>query len=946
MPFDHQPPSVPDANPTGIYRKTFSLPEDWETRRTVIHFDGVESAFFLFVNGMEAGFSKDSRTPAAFDITSLVRPGENSITAVVIRWSDGSFLEDQDHWWMAGIYRDVYLYSTDHEYIRDLSVRAEPDLQGSGTLSLSVLTESDRNCPEEYSLSVRLQDPEGKVVLEDMQTGRTRFLMVRHTDSLKTGDSRVRLEYTLDDPRLWSTESPELYTLTVALNRPDGTVAEAVSCRTGFRKVEIRNRELLINGRPVMIKGVNRHEHDPETGKTVSRESMISDILMLKQYNFNAVRTAHYPNTPEWYDLCDEYGIYLVDEANIECHDYYDQLCREPRWAAAFSDRVRRMVLRDRNHPSVIMWSLGNESGYGPNHDAAAGWVRSTDDSRPVHYEGAVHDVWGQGPIVHRDHWNTHGTDIFCPMYESVEGMIRFATEVEDHRPYIACEYSHAMGNSNGSLKDYWHAFETYHGLQGGFIWDWVDQGLTKKTEDGREYWAYGGDYGEPVHDFDFCINGLIWPDRTPHPAMEECKYLTRPVKIEVIGGPEEGHPEVLKITNRQDFSGMEWLEGEWELLRDGRPAGSGSFPLPSLAPGESRIIPLPCGTAPRNENEEIHLNLTVRSREKTAWCPAGHIVSAEQLRLNGRFTVPAAIGNTAGAALPAARLGEDEEGYSLENGDAVLRVSRKEGVITGLQQGSRTILTSGPRLNLWRAATDNDGIREWSGQEDKPLGQWQAAGLDDLKLLECRVASEESEGGVSLILERTLAGRDPEKPVRSVQRITPAEGGGFLVDTEIDIHPGLPTLPRVGVIMTLAPGFENLAWFGRGPHENYTDRAESAFLGIYRSDVGGQFVPYILPQECGNHTDTRWLTLDNGTAGLRIEGDCPLEFSALHHSPADLFAARHTTDLPLREETWLTVDYRQRGLGTGSCGPQTREEYAVSPGLYRFSLLLGTGFF
>ena len=939
MPFDNQPPNVPDENPTGIYRRSFDLPAGWKKRRTIIHFDGVESAFFLFINGKEVGFSKDSRTPAAFDISAYVSEGENSLTAVVIRWSDGSFLEDQDHWWMAGIYRDVYLYSTDREYLRDVAVQAEPDNAGRGILKLKVQTASDEVKEDPYTLSVRLQDDQGKIQLEDLEAGDTCFRSVRHTDSDKSGDSLIRLDYTLKNISLWSSEDPCLYTLSLSLNRPDGTPVEACSFKVGFRSVKIQNRELQINGQPVMIKGVNRHEHDDRTGKTISRESMIQDILLLKQFNFNAVRTSHYPNTPEWYDLCDEYGIYLVDEANIETHDYYDQICRDPRWTGAFTDRVRRMVLRDRNHPSIILWSLGNESGYGPNHDAAAGWVRGCDPGRPLHYEGACREEWGQGINVHKSEWGARATDVYCPMYESIEDMVHFAKEVVDHRPYIACEYSHAMGNSNGSLKDYWKAFEETHGLQGGFIWDWVDQGIVKKTEDGREYWAYGGDFNEPVHDFDFCINGMIWPDRTPHPAMWEFKKLAQPVTVELRSGSLQHHPPVLTVSNKQDFTSLEWLQADWELLRDGRVDAHGNFPLPSLIPGKSAVVPLPCGVNPGHEGEEIHLNITIRSRVKTAWCGKGHIVAAEQIRLHGGFRPVEVLRNRSHEIkYDEAGISQEENNkrFVINNGDLALRISEKECRILSLESGGETILSSGPELHLWRAATDNDGIRGWEGQETKPLGQWLAAGLDSLRLKEGRVYRDDSEGHPVLIIDKTLVGSDDSKPIRCIQKISSLMNNGYILDTEVRIDEGLPSLPRIGLIMTAAPGFKDVSWFGRGPHENYIDRSESAFLRTYEQKISDQFVPYILPQECGSHTDTRWVKL-KGRKIFQLEGDFPMEFSALPYSPEDLFAARHTTDLPEREDTWLSVDYLQRGLGTGSCGPQTREEYTVSTGHYRF---------
>ncbi len=943
MPFDTPPPLVPEENPTGLYRREFTLPPDWEKRRTVLQFEGVESAFFVFINGQEAGFSKDSRTSAAFDITSLVTPGENTLTVVVLRWSDGSFLEDQDHWWMAGIYRNVSLYSTDHQYIQDLRVEAEPDLKGRGVLKLQIQTRSATPVAGEYSLHIRLKDPRGRIVLDAPAGGTTRFRNIRTTDEIKMGSSLVLMDFPLKEVELWSSESPALYTLSLSLDSPDGKVIEALSLKTGFRKVEIRNQELLINGRPVMIKGVNRHEHDPLTGKTITRESMIQDLKLLKQFNFNAVRNSHYPNCPEWYELCDQYGIYLVDEANIEAHDYYDVFCRDPRWMPAFLDRTKRMVLQNRNHPSIILWSLGNETGYGPNHDAAAGWIRGIDPTRPLHYEGACREEWGQGRFIHEKGWGARATDIYCPMYESVEDMIHFALESGDSRPYIACEYSHAMGNSNGSLKEYWKAFEETHGLQGGFIWDWVDQGITLKNSEGKEYWAYGGDFGEPVHDSDFCINGLIWPDRTPHPAMWEFKKLAQPVEIALKEQNYTGRPGSLIIKNKQDFTSLSWLKAEWEILRDGIPSEKGELDLPEIPPGKTAGIPLPCGVTPAHEGEEILLNIRVLTREKTPWCPPEHPVASEQIRLYGGFRPGDSLLHRKQMTLPEHPGGEyltEGEKKIFRNGRTSLNISGNNHEHMTIVLDEEALTVQGPVLNLWRAGTDNDGIRDWSGQEEKPLGQWLAAGLNALTLLDSSFSALEDDQRVQLILDRTYTGKDPEKKIRHTQRISAAASGGIIIDNEIIIPRGYPSLPRVGLLLETAPGYSDLSWFGRGPHENYIDRAESAFLGIYRQKLADQFVPYILPQECGNHTDTRWLKLKgSGKPGLFIEGDFPMEFSALPYSPDQLFSARHTSDLRAGDSTWLSVDFIQRGLGTGSCGPQTREEYTVSTGHYRFRL-------
>jgi beta-galactosidase len=504
MPFDDKPPNVPEDNPTGIFRRRFPRPPG---ERIVLHFGGSEGALFVELNGEPVGIHKDARTPAEFDVTHLLED-DNELICAVLQWSDASFVEDQDQWWHGGLPRDVFLYATPREYIADVFARGHAD----GRFEV--------DAPGEVRL-VR----DGRTVLD--------------------GPGR------LANPALWSAETPELYELVVRLGDDE------VSCQVGFRTVEIAGRRLLLNGKPLRICGVNRHDHDDRRGRAVTRELMEADMRLMKAFNVNAVRCSHYPNDPYWLDLCDRHGLYVVDEANIEAHAYYDDLCNDPRYADAFMERVQNMVERDKNHPSVILWSLGNESGYGPNHDAAADWLRARDPTRPLHYEGAINRDWSGG---HR------ATDVVCPMYPDVDSIEAFAEFSDDPRPLILCEFSHAMGNSNGGLADYYAAFDRHDALQGGFVWEWIDHGI--KVGD---HWAYGGDFGEQRHDANFCADGLVWPDRTPHPAMYELKYLAAPLELEHLG---EGR---FRIHNRNLFTGLDHLHGEWE---GGELPTSGEFRL------------------------------------------------------------------------------------------------------------------------------------------------------------------------------------------------------------------------------------------------------------------------------------------------------------------------------------------------------------------------------
>ncbi|RKF17996.1 DUF4981 domain-containing protein [Alginatibacterium sediminis] len=937
MPFVLNPPMVPEHNPSGVYRCQFELQQGWDKRRTVIHFGGVESAFYVYVNGEQAGFAKDSRTPAEFDITNLLQSGTNHIAVLVIRWSDGTYLEDQDHWFMAGIHREVYLYSTDSAYIQDLFAKAglDDDYQ-NGHLNVKLKVENCIGDQRKFNVDVTLYNAQGLRVLDKPRAKQCFGIPITHTsaEQLKPLDHNVRLNFDVSRPLQWSSETPNLYTLLVTLRDEQGVLVESVSTRIGFRRVEIRDKQLLVNNKAVMIKGVNRHDHDPQTGKTVSRATMIKDIELLKQFNFNAVRTAHYPNDVQWYDLCDEYGIYLVDEANIECHDYYDQLCRDTRWLPSFIDRVTRMVHRDKNHPSIIMWSLGNESGYGANHDAVAGWIRGFDDSRVLHYEGATRLEYGQAESSMEPGRGSLATDVYCPMYPTIEQMIEWVSSVDDPRPYISCEYSHAMGNSNGSLKDYWHAFENYHGLQGGFIWDWVDQGLNAVDENGQTYWAYGGDFGESIHDFDFCINGLIWPDRTPHPAMYEFKKLAQPVAITLSSWKERQ----FSIHNKHDFIDLEGIEAQWSLFKNGQLLAKEVVSGLKAAPGETAVLSISLPELNQDSQIEYHLNWEFRYKQAQPWCCAGHIIASEQ------FSLPAATVQLqqSSSYAKAVQVIDSEDRLVLRFGDCEASFSRSTHCFMALSCNELPILDSALQLNLWRATTDNDGIRGWDGQDDKPMGLWQAAGLDNLQLKSSSLKLYQADvGQASVEVHHVWVGRDPNKEAIHIQRYQFLDNGELEIQNLIDIDQRLPSLARVGIRFNTGPHFENLQWFGRGPFENYRDRDAAAFVGLYQSSVDAQFVPYILPQENGNKTDVRWFSLDNGLSRLSIRGDYAMEFGVSHFSSQELYQKRHVHELIANDQTIISIDYQQRGVGTGSCGPQTRDEYTVEPDAYQFKVYL-----
>lgn len=928
MPFSHEPPTVPAANPTGLYRTEVLIPRSWRGKRVVIHFGGVESVLCLYVNGRAVGLSKDSRLPAEFDLTEFVEPGKCAvIAAMVIRWSDASFIEDQDHWWMAGIYREVYLYATGKTHIEDVFARGDLD-DDCKTGMLNVVARLGASAQPEpgWRFVAQLYDAEGRPALKTPLSADVTVTNQGHT----WPRMEVHLSGALRRPRLWSSEDAYLYTLVMSLHNPKGRAVEHTGCRVGFRRVEVKDRALLINGRPVLMRGVNRHDHHGRTGKTVDRETYLKDILLMKRFNINAVRTAHYPNDPMWYDLCDEYGIYLIDEANVEAHDHIYQICRDKRYAHAFLDRGMRMVQRDKNHPSAILWSLGNESGYGPNHDAMAGWIRGFDPSRPLHYEGGISInqsglTWDDGLRV---------TDIVCPMYPSIDAIVQWAKTTTGNRPLIMCEYSHAMGNSNGNLAEYWDAIESHRGLQGGFIWDWVDQGLLKTDAQGREYWAYGGDFGDEPNDANFCINGLVGPDRAPHPAMWEFKKLIQPVSVRAVS-LQEG---AFEVCNKQDFADLRGLRGHWELLVDGVAVQTGKLPVLKTAPGASEVVRLNYGPPVMAPGQECGLRIRFVTARETAWAPAGHEVAWDEFAMpfkgRGRRV---AVRSRAGLAVV-----ETSRRIAIGAPQMNLVFDRQSGTLSSWCAGEREMLMSGPRFNVWRAPVDNDGIKLRKEGPRKALVRWREAGLDRVQIStkEMRVARRK-DGAVMVHIAQTAMPANTAWGFDLKQVYTVLSTGDVRVEQVVKADERLPDLPRVGVALTLPAGFERFAWYGRGPHESYWDRKRGAALGFWESTVSDQYVPYVMPQEHGNHTDVRWLMLASEDVGMLIVPGAPMECSASHFAAEDLTAATHINEVVPRDEVLVALDVHQRGLGGASCGPDTLPQYRIQPGTFAFSYRL-----
>jgi beta-galactosidase len=704
---------------------------------------------------------------------------------------------------------------------------------------------------------------------------------------------------------------------------------------------------------------------------------MLADILLMKRFNINAVRTSHYPNDPQWLDLCDEYGIYVIDEANIECHAFQsgDVLANDPRWTAAFVDRGMRMVLRDKHHPSVIFWSLGNESGFGANHDAMAAWIRRYDSSRPIHYCEATRGLWRDMRPLWSKWWpecpapqpnaNALATDVVSPMYPQIPWIVEWArTQKDENRPFIMCEYSHAMGNSNGCLKEYWDAIESNDGLQGGFIWEWIDHGITRsaasktdspdrgadrqdaemhrecRTPGGRFHWVYGGDFAEEKHDANFCCDGLVWPDRTPHPAMWEVKYCHQPVRVRRVARPGK---LAIEIRNRHDFLDLSHLRAHWQITVDGRVTRRGTLPTLRIKAGQSQVVAMPVARIAVQTGQHAFLDIRFVMAKATAWCERGHEVAHEQIPLTGDSVerTPGKAARAVPGAIPVEteRRGND---WFVRQGDLSFVVTGSDGRLADLAVAGQTLVQDGPVPNLWRAATDNDGLKLWTGQGAKMLGKWQAIGLHEATRTLRRIGDPQQgrNGCVEFVSEWDIAGRDLSGAAREIARceqiLSLAPTGRLTVALTVALAEGIADLPRIGASLVVAPSLERLAWFGRGPHENYPDRNAAATVGLYRSTVADQYVPYIMPQEHGLKTDVRWLTLDDGRIGLRVIGLPLLAFSARHLTDADLFAAKHTSELNPRQEVHLNVDGFHRGIGTNSCGPDTLAKYRLGPGPHR----------
>ncbi len=909
--FPPDPPHIPhDYNPVGSYRTEFEIPAGWTGRQVFVHFDGVMSAFYLWINGEKAGYSEDSMTPAEFNITEYLRPGKNVLAAEVYRWSDGSYLEDQDAWRFSGIYRDVYLVAKSPVHLRDFFVQSNlDDHYRDATLSVrAAIRNLSGAAAGAHSVEVYLLDSGAAAPgSAPLATGTVRAIP-------PGGEETVTVEARVANPRKWTAETPNLYTVLLLLKDASGQAVDIERCRFGFRKVEIKGGQLLVNGVAILIKGVNRHEHDPDYGRAVPVWRMIQDLEIMKRNNINAVRTSHYPDHPRWYELCDEYGIYLIDEANIESHGmgYTPErtLANKPEWKIAHLDRTVRMVERDKNHPSIILWSLGNEAGDGSNFEATSRWIHQRDPSRPVHYERAE-----MAPYV----------DVVSEMYSPIERLVAYA-QGKHERPFILCEYAHAMGNSLGNFQDYWDVIEQYPLLQGGFIWDWAEQGLRKKTTDGREFWAYGGDYGDFPNDGNFNCNGIVRADRKPNPSFFEMRKVYQNVKVH----PVDLASGKVRVQNKYDFVSLDFLDVSWELSADGKVLQDGTLPRLSLAPKAEQEVVIPFRQPSLRPGTEYWLKVSFALADDNLWAKRGHVMAW------GQFAVPFATPpppKSDPTSLPELKTQESASAITVAGKDFSLAVGKKDGAIRSFKFKNKELIAEPLVPNFWRVPTDNDV------GNDMPRRQslWrEAAAQRVVKKVE---VSRLGPGEVRITVEAALpAGNSGYRNSYTVY------GSGDVI-VESSLQPGMDLidLPRFGMQMAMPKGFGTMTWYGRGPQETYWDRKSGAAVGVYSGPVEEQTHLYVRPQENGNKTDVRWVALTNAEgAGLLAVGMPLLSVSAWPYTMADLEKAAHPFDIPASDTITLNLDYLQMGVGGDNAwGARTHPQYTLPARAYSYRFRL-----
>ena len=916
------PPWVPsEGNAVGTYQRAFEVPDAWANQQITLHFGGVSSAFYVWVNGEKVGYSEDSRLPAEFDVTPFVETGQNTVTVQVLRWSDGSYLEDQDHWRLSGLHREVYLEARPPVHISDIAVRTDLDssYQDAHLQLRPELAEDEAVDLEGWTITAHLYDPAQNAVLEEPLTVAAQEVVEEaapHQAYLPFPIMSAEVEA----PMKWSAESPTLYTLVLALEESSGTVVEATRTMVGFREVEIEDGRFLVNGKPVHLRGVNRHDHDQHDGKVVTRADMIEDIKRMKRFNINAVRSAHYPNNPEWYRLTDRYGLYVIDEANLETHALGGELSNRPTWNTAFMERAIRMVERDKNHPSIVMWSLGNEAGTGPNHATMAEWIRRTDPTRPVHYEVARAEPEGSSYV-----------DVMSRMYAPPSRLRALANNDPSGRPIMLCEYAHSMGNSTGNLAEYWDVIRSQPRVFGAFIWDWIDQGLVKTAPSGEQYWAYGGDFGDHPNSGNFNINGIVFPDRSPQPALWEVKKVYQPFGVEAVNA-QAGKVE---ITNRHSFTNLSAYDVSWVLQENGATVQEGWLDDVDSAPGTDTTVAIPFEKPSLEPGADYHLKVRVHLADSTLWAEAGHTVAWGQVRVP--FDVPAEESLALGQ-IGDVTLSESGDQMEVEGEGFSVAVGRESGALESMVYQGNELIERPLTPNYWRAPTDNDEARG-NGMAHL-LAEWEHAGENR------RVTSVTAELVAEQAVRIAVEGILPVGSSTFSNVYTVYGNGDVHVEHRVaragDTPPGVP---RVGLQMALPDAYDTVTWFGRGPQESYWDRKSGAAVGRYSQSLSDVVTGYVRPQENANRTDTRWVAFTRGDGGgLLALADSLLSVSAWPYSQEDLTEASHTYELPERDFTTVNLDYKQMGVGgDNSWSEKARPmpKYRLSESTYAYGFTL-----
>lgn len=940
-PFAYDPPKIMKAvdadwtkakepNPVGSYRKEVSIPLDWENMETFIRFEGVQSAFYLWVNGQKVGYSEGSMSGATFRINPYLKKGRNVIAVEVYKWSDGSYLEDQDMFRLAGIHRSVYLYATPKAHIRDYKVHTElsEDLKSAKLNIDAFLSNYDAYKVSNAAIHFSLYDDKNEAValigneaisISTIKPERTAenqswynsiWTKITGTGTVKE-KAPVHFEARLDMPQLWSAETPSLYTLLMELKDADGKTLEVQKSHIGFRKIEIKDSQLWVNQVPVLLKGVNRHEMHPKFGKAVPLESMVEDIKLMKQNNINTVRTSHYPNDPRWYDLCDRYGLYVIDEADLETHGAKKELGNSPAWQPAYVARQVSMVQRDKNHPSVIIWSLGNESWGEGNFEACRQAILNIDSTRPIHFES----------------YNAVA-DIESTMYPSVEALRRAGEEISS-KPFLMCEYAHAMGNAVGNLRAYWNTINAHKRLIGGCIWEWADHALPLgEDEQGNTKYGYGGDFGDKPNDGHFSVDGLVKPDRSPTAKLREVKKVYQYMDVKPLNSGEG----LIQINNNYNFTSTAAFNMHWELLENGLAKLQGVVEIPEIKANDSAKFQL---AAWSNYNyasaKRYHLNISFQLKTGTLWADQGYEIAREQLEIPVKSKQDASYPNASSneSAPQLVHLENDQE-LTFLGQRFHISFNKNTGTVSSLAYDGNQVIEgaeNGPRTNIYRALIDNDRLKDWGNKIP-----WRQEGYDSLTYTVNNISVNNIDARHSQVNIETTATTKSGYHVNN-STIYTIDGNGVvhIVNSMEPDTSGLP-LARLGLKWAINNRYTQAAWFGRGPHENYADRKESAFVGRYESAIPDLSENYLFPQSNGNREDTRWLYVKNNeNSGILIRADDVFSFTLSKYPEEELFEAQHRHELTESSSTYLYMDVQHRGIGNASCGPTILPQYGVN---------------